>query len=267
MVPTKTTKKTMPMGNCYVYLLFDKHTMEIFYVGKGKGDRFLNHLDQAQKSGDLTVESKKVQKINDIGKDRLGCTILRRNLTDAEAFHIEAAAIDLLRSTSYKNIIIGILNIQSGHDCINHGMIDINQFKKMRKTYVKLQRSETLICLNVKNEEVLKTPYIPQLIHKKKWRVNLEEAMQASYVVVECNNIVIAVFNSKCWVDSGDGKHCIFNGNQTSTTNSVLDRLMSHKLPKRTQGTPQARYINHTDIMNANKHNDIRTIESRKRDA
>ena len=58
---TKTTGSSNPMGNCYVYFLYDKLTKEIFYVGKGEGDRFLNHLGQALESGEPTVESAKEQ--------------------------------------------------------------------------------------------------------------------------------------------------------------------------------------------------------------
>ena len=231
----------------YVYLLYDIQTKEIFYVGKGKGKRFLDHLKEAQKNGDVSVENKKIERIRQIGDKRLGCTILRRNLTEQEAFQVEAATIDLLRSSSYKNIKCGILNIQSGHGSITNDIIDIKQFKTMKTKFVELLKSETLLCLNITIREHLNLS-IPQLIHKKKWKVKQEEASKATYTVIECDNMVVAMFKSDCWKDNGDNKTCTFNGNQINTPDVLLSRFISHKLPKRKRGTPQARYINYTDI-------------------
>ena len=64
----------------YVYLLYDIQTKEIFYVGKGKGTRFLDHLKEAQKNGDSSVENRKVDKIRQIGEKRFGCTICAQTL-------------------------------------------------------------------------------------------------------------------------------------------------------------------------------------------
>ena len=222
--------------------------MEIFYVGKGKGRRLLQHLKDAQKGEDINVENRKIQKIREIGDKRLGCTILRRGISDREAFHVEAATIDLLRSTTFWNVKGAILNIQSGHGLNTNGIINIVQFTTMKTKYVDILKSETLLCLNVTMKELIRTPIIPQLIHGKKWRVEEEEARKATYTVVECDNVVIAVFKSDCWKSNNDGKTCTFNGNQITPP---LDRLVSHKLPKRKQGTSQARYLNYTDIKTA----------------
>lgn len=237
--------------NYYVYLLYDTQTKEIFYVGKGKGTRFLDHLKEAQKNGDLSVENKKVDKIRQIGEKRFGCTILRQNLNQEEAYQVEAATIDLLRSASYRNIKGQILNIQSGHGSMTNGIVDIKQYRTMRNKYVQLLKSETLLSLNLRIGEYINSASLLQLVHKKKWKVREEEARKATYTVVECDNVVVAVFKSDCWKATTDGKACIFNGNQMSQSSPMLERLISHKLPKRKQGTSQARYLNYTDIQNA----------------
>ena len=176
---------------------------------------------------------------------------LRPNLKQEEAYQVEAATIDLLRSTSYKNIKSEILNIQSGHGSMTNGIVDIKQFRTMRNKYVQLLKSETLLSLNLKTGEYFNSTSLLQLIHKKKWNVKEEEARKATYTVVECDNVVVAVFKSDCWKATTDGRTCTFNGNQMSQPSSMLDRLISHKLPKRKQGTSQARYLNYTDMQNA----------------
>ena len=244
------------LSNYYVYLLFDTQNKEIFYVGKGKGSRFSQHLIQAKKCNDSNVENEKIKKIKSIGNGNIGCTILRRNLTEDEAFHVEAAAIDLLQSSNYKDIVGNILNIQSGHGKILNGSIDIKLFYSMRTKYVELMKSETLLCLNISHEEYIKATSIPQLVHKMKWKVVPDEANKVSYAIIECDNVVVAVFNPGCWSLNPDGKTCSFNSNQQSSP-STLGRLEDHKLPKRRQGQSQARYINHTDVKLAkqgNKH-------------
>lgn len=238
----------------YVYLLYDIQTKELFYVGKGKGKRPLDHLKDAQKSGVENVEDKKIERIRQIGDKRLGCTILRRNLAEQEALQVEAATIDLLRSTTYRNIKGEIFNIQSGHGIEMNGMIDIKQFKAMRTKFVEILKSETLLCLNITSGECMNLN-LPKIIHNKKWKVKQEEASKSSYTVVECDNVVVAMFKSDCWKDNGDNKTCTFNGNQINTPDVLLSRFISHKLPKRKRGTPQARYINYTDIKTAKKHN------------
>lgn len=235
-------------NNYYVYLLYDTQTREIFYVGKGKGKRFLNHLEQAQKNGDKTVESKKCQKIQQIGQKRFGCSILRRNLSQNEAYNVEAATIDLLRAKNYANIKKDILNVQSGHGYMTKGLIDIKKFIIMEKKYVQLIRSECLLCLNIKHEDIINSSSLLQIVRNKRWKVKEEEAKKATYTVIECENVAIAIFKSDCWKSNPDGKTCMFNGKKTNFPQSTLDRLESHKLPKRKQGTPQARYINYTDI-------------------
>lgn len=231
----------------YVYLLYDRSNKEIFYVGKGKGSRFLDHLNEAQKGGDYSVENAKLKRIRQIGPDMVGCVILRSDLTNREALLVEAATIDLLRATNFKNIKCSILNIQNGHCSLVHGITDILKYKSMKKQYVKLLKSETLLCLKIQAEELMSSSFI-QHIHKMKWKVDPEEASKATYTVVEADSVVIAVFYSNSWnCSQSNGGYCTFNGKQVTDT-SVLDRLIGYKLPRRRQGMPLARYINHTDI-------------------
>jgi hypothetical protein len=126
-------------------------------------------------------------------------------------------------------------------------MIDIKQFTSLKKKYVSLLKSETLLCLNISSEEYLKESSVSQIIHSKEWKVKKEEASKASYIVVECDNTIVAVFNSKNWQECNNSNHCHFNGNIIKDQ-EINDRFVGFKLPKRKQGSTQSRYINYTDI-------------------
>ncbi len=87
----------------YVYLYLDPTTDEIFYVGKGKGNRALSHLYDVS-------ESEKVKKIGDLKSQGLEpkLEILVHGLeSEVDALRIEAAVIDLMGKDNLTNRVRG----------------------------------------------------------------------------------------------------------------------------------------------------------------
>jgi uncharacterized protein len=86
----------------YVYLYVDPRDDSVFYIGKGKGGRALSHLNDR-------TESEKVERISELTKLGLEprIEILRYGLTQEEAFHVEAAAIELLGIDTLTNRVQG----------------------------------------------------------------------------------------------------------------------------------------------------------------
>jgi hypothetical protein len=100
------------IGPYYVYVLIDPRDDQIFYVGKGTGDRPSSHDREA--AARLTAEpdksKRKTERIRDITATGLTplIDIVRHGIeTEDEAFQIEAALIDCLRPN--------ITNIDAGH--------------------------------------------------------------------------------------------------------------------------------------------------------
>ena len=79
----------------YVYYLGDPRNGRVFYVGKGVGNRLLQHLEGAEETD---AQTEKLDLIRDI--QSAGCPvshyILRHGLTEQVAFEVEAAMIDFL---------------------------------------------------------------------------------------------------------------------------------------------------------------------------
>lgn len=82
----------------YVYLLIDPDGGDVFYVGKGVGNRCFAHLKEARKTeADSARDYPKLARIRAIEEagNEIRIEILRHGLTESEAFLLESAAIDL----------------------------------------------------------------------------------------------------------------------------------------------------------------------------
>ncbi len=91
----------------YVYLLIDPRNGEVFYVGKGNGNRVFAHAQDALKHTDTT--SDKLEQIRAIHSAGLQVEhqLLRFGLTDRTALEVEAAAIQLLGLGELTNKVEG----------------------------------------------------------------------------------------------------------------------------------------------------------------
>ena len=91
----------------YVYLLSDPRNGEIFYVGKGLGNRVFAHTSDALDHD--RADSDKLDRIRSIHAAGLEVRheLLRFGLTERAAFEVESAAIELLGLTELTNIVAG----------------------------------------------------------------------------------------------------------------------------------------------------------------
>ena len=105
------------LGPYYVYALIDPSNDEIFYVGKGTGQRLMDHIDE-----DKEVESqkrKRIKKIHSQGKV-VKHDIIQHKLEEEEALKIEAALIDC---------ISGLTNKVRGRSEENSGRTSLQELK------------------------------------------------------------------------------------------------------------------------------------------
>src|SRR4051794_24840037 len=86
----------------YVYAYVDPRGGEVFYVGKGLGNRAFQHLN-------VDTKSAKAKRIRQIRKEGLSpqIDILVYGLTAAEAHRVEAVCIDLVGLSKLTNLISG----------------------------------------------------------------------------------------------------------------------------------------------------------------
>ena len=121
----------------YVYLYIDPRNDQIFYVGKGRGNRAFSHLRAKSKS-------EKNLRISDIQNDGLQprIEILVHGLEDeSTARKIEASIIDLLG-------IDNLTNIQSGYESREFGRMSTEQLRALYGAKKVIIR-ESAILINI----------------------------------------------------------------------------------------------------------------------
>ena len=97
----------------YVYFLRDPRNHEVFYVGKGTGNRVFHHLAGTLETDEKSEKLDRLREIRDSGA-KVEHYILRHGLTEASAFEVEAALIDFIGLDSLTNLMGGIYTADFG---------------------------------------------------------------------------------------------------------------------------------------------------------
>ena len=176
----------------YVYRLVDPRTLQTFYVGKGCGNRILQHVEDAKKliNDDEDATSLKLQQISEIlsaGKQVISI-IHRRGLTEKEAFEVEAALID-----SYP----GLTNIQSGHDS-ERGVITLEDLCEIFNTVEYSEPEEEYIIIKTTANAVANNGGLYEAT-RKAWRGSIKNAESYKFVLAVVNGIVREVYEVNRW--------------------------------------------------------------------
>jgi len=118
-------KALSALNGFYVYALIDPRSNDVFYIGKGIGNRVFSHEIESSKSP--RSEKEKLKRISDIEKDgfEVKRLIVNWGLTESEAFASEATLINLINAVSG-----GLLtNIVAGHHV--HESLTVEEFELM----------------------------------------------------------------------------------------------------------------------------------------
>ncbi len=185
------SSKTIENLEYYVYIYSDPDTKEPFYVGKGKGNRVFNHMDQQG-------ESEKVQKINEIlsrGKEPL-IEILVHGINEETAFKVEAAAIDLIG-------IGKLTNLQRGHNVATYGRINVNtlnaRYACSELTKEDITDNVMMIRVNKYYRNTMSSFELYDLT-RCCWKVNKERAEKVKYALSIYEGMVLEVYVIVAWM-------------------------------------------------------------------
>ena len=140
MKQTKKYKTVLSEIGYYIYALCEiiGEDRFPFYIGKGKNDRCLQHLDTDEDD----ARSKKIKSL--IKEDRLGIDIIRHGIkTDREAKLIEATCIDLLGVGNLTNKVRG-----SGVDMGRVSLEEIHSLRSGKTVRIKSKHAGIAFLLN-----------------------------------------------------------------------------------------------------------------------
>ncbi len=115
----------------YVYLLVDPREGQVFYVGKGQGNRAYAHAADATESVDhpelQTAKHERILALHAAG-DEVDVQVLRHAIdSEKQAYEVESAAIDLVNRLQPGHL----LNVVLGHHHAQDGLMAADQIETL----------------------------------------------------------------------------------------------------------------------------------------
>lgn len=176
----------------YVYLYVDPRNEEIFYVGKGKGNRCFSHLSDDS-------ESEKSNRIQDIKRSgympRIEILVHGLDLENT-AFRVEASIIDLIDISKLSNKI-------KGHASNKFGRMSI---EKIVSIYKPEAANITEPSLLIKLNQTFRYGMSPQELYdatRQYWRINELQASKVKLAFAVFDGTIQAVYEVVSWHKAG----------------------------------------------------------------
>ena len=180
----------------YVYVLKDPRNSEIFYIGKGKGNRVFQHVSCALDTEDESDKLNLIREILNEGKN-VEYYILRHGLaTEKEALEIESACIDLIGLDNLTNKV-------KGHNSWESGMKTADEIIQHYDAKA-ITITEPTIIINInklykrfmKDNELYNTT-------RSSWKLGSKKN-EAKYVIAAYRGLVREVYKINSWNQVGD---------------------------------------------------------------
>ena len=180
----------------YVYVLKNPRNSEIFYIGKGKGNRVFQHVSCALDTEDESDKLNLIREILNEGKN-VEYYILRHGLaTEKDALEIESACIDLIGLDNLTNEI-------KGHNSWESGMKTANEIVQHYDAKA-ITITEPTIIINInklykrfmKDNELYNTT-------RSSWKLGSKKN-EAKYVIAAYRGLVREVYKINSWNQVGD---------------------------------------------------------------
>lgn len=175
----------------YVYLLIDPETNQVFYVGKGIGNRIFAHINASLSD---EMPSDKLDKIRSLRACGLEVThvIHRHGLTEKEAFEIEAALIDFIG-------LSGLTNQVQGFNSDDRGRMTVAEvIAKYEAPVAEIKEPVILITLNRLYRRGMSSEELYE-ITRGKWVIGARRN-KAKYAIAVFKGIVREVYEIDRWL-------------------------------------------------------------------
>ena len=204
-------KALMALGECYVYGLIDPRggKKEIFYIGKGTGNRVFEHeRESTSNPGSEKEKLERIEAIRDAGFE-VEKIIINSNLSEEQAFAAEAALINVFR------YIGSLTNIVAGHH--SAGALTVEDFERVNGA-VDLEEGDIhhkILVIKINDlYQRLRDKYkkLGRDIDEKDlynavrgiWRMSYNRAQSIDYVFGVYNSLIVAVYKPSAWYTCGD---------------------------------------------------------------
>jgi hypothetical protein len=186
----------------YVYLYSHPVTGDIFYVGKGKGNRIFQHLKDKS-------DSQKVMQLKELKSEGLSpkLEILVHGLEDEKtALRVESSVIDLIG-------IDNLTNKQTGYKSATFGRMSLHQVNALYDgDPVNIDHPAILIRINQAFRYSMTEMELYDYT-RGQWKVNPDRANQALYGIAVYQGIIQQVYTIENWYKAGS-TYSVRQGNE-----------------------------------------------------
>ena len=197
------SKKVQEAIGYYVYVLVDPRTKQVFYVGKGKGNRVFDHEREAKDP--QTPSSDKIDQIRDIqnaGRE-VEKYIVRHGLDENTAYEVEASIIDILSYQGF-NISLSLTNAVSGHHQWDRGIKtvdDIEQLYAPQPAGNYMSGTRQVLSITI-NKMYPPKKHLPNGVYeavRSCWKLSSRSVNNIKYVLAVYQGVVRGVFMVDSW--------------------------------------------------------------------
>lgn len=186
------------LNGFYVYALIDPRNNQVFYIGKGIGNRVFSHEIESGKSPQSEkAKLKRIQEIEKAGLD-VKRVIVNWGMTESEAFAAEAALINMLSFLSADMLT----NAVAGHHV--HEAMTVEDFDMLygaeRLTSEDIRHSIMVIKINKLYRKGMNPKELYDIV-RGNWRasINSIQRRKVEYVFGVYNQLIVAVYKPDEW--------------------------------------------------------------------
>tara|TARA_B100000676_G_scaffold68214_1_gene68316 strand:- start:635 stop:1342 length:708 start_codon:yes stop_codon:yes gene_type:complete len=221
----------------YVYALIDPRDGNPFYIGKGKGNRLYNHVNDAVKTSQITDKLDVIREIRSSG-NHVRHVIIRHGLDEDDAFKIESSLIDLL-----DHIGFDLRNSVLGHHSMEFGIMTANEIKRLYNAppLKKLYHEVVIININKTYQRGKGKLSIYDVTHEA-WIISEKRRAILQYALSEYRGIIVGVFEINDWYQIKKSNRWGFNGKEAPATINELYLNKSIKHVKKKGASNPIRY-------------------------
>jgi len=200
----------------YVYFLIDPETKQVFYIGKGVGNRVFAHANAAISNPTPSEKLDRIREIHDRGLS-VEHVIHRHGLTEKEAFEVEAALIDYVGIEALTNQVQGLNSDDRGRMSV----ADI--IEKYAAPEVTITEPAILITVNRLYRKGMSDDELYE-VTRGNWVIG-KRREKAQYALAVYNGIIRATYTIEHWhpVSSRDP-------NQKNSNRWRFDGSIAHEL-------------------------------------
>jgi hypothetical protein len=204
----------------YVYVLKDPRTSNIFYIGKGVGNRIFQHINGALNNFHQNDKLNLIREIQNSGHN-VDHFILRHGLTANEALEIESACIDLLGLDNLTNIV-------NGHNTWERGLKSVDEICQFYAAkIITIIEPAIIITVNRFYERFMSADRLYK-VTRSAWKVAKYRREKVKYAFASYKGIVREVYRIESWNFKADENRWEFIGSIAET--EIRDKYLNHSL-------------------------------------